>query len=80
MFTVGKMKIFQFLTQWIEQNFSCISNYDKTFFFTLNHDKQFAATLLLLCMPNSVAQSDARPTGDQGVAGSIHAGSGIILS
>ena len=30
--------------------------------------------------PVSVAQSDARPTGDQEVAGSIPAGPGIILS
>ena len=30
-------------------------------------------------MPASMAQSDARPTGDQDVAGSIPAGSGNIL-
>ena len=41
------------------------------------YDKR-VLSLFEQCKPASVAQSDARPTGDQEVAGSIPAGSGNI--
>ena len=54
--------------------------YDHTFIFTSYQARRPRKILLVLHVPASVAQLDARPTGDQEVEDSIPAGSGNIFS